>query len=189
MILMRLAAGLTLRTPEEEDAVRLFALIDANRAALEQWMPWLDQMQSVADALAYIRFSQDGNQNGRFLNLLLWEDERPVGVLCFFSLDQAQRRGEIGYWLDQACQGRGVMRHACAALVDYGFNQLNLYRIQIACATDNLPSRSLSEHLGFSLEGVLRGREWIGTRVLDHAIYGLLRPDWQASHTSPDRAT
>lgn len=180
MILIRLADGLSLQTPEEEDAERLFALIDANRQRLAQWMPWLDQMQSVSDGLAYIRFSQEGNSSGRFLNLLLWVEQQLVGVLCYFALEPSQRRGEIGYWLDQHWQGQGVMQRACAGLIDYGFTHLNLYRIQIACATDNLASRAVPEHLGFCFEGVLRGREWIGNRVLDHAIYGLLQPDWQA---------
>jgi len=183
MILIQAGDGITLETPEEDDAEVLFALINQNRAMLSQWMPWLQQMQSPEDSLAYIRFSSKGNQAGQFLNLLVWQHGEPIGVVCFFALEPAQRRGEIGYWLGQDWQGQGIMRQACKALIDYGFNALNLYRIQIACATENHASRALPEHLGFCLEGVLRGREWIGPRVCDHAIYGLLLPDWQAQQS------
>jgi len=179
------ADGMILREPEEADAEALFTLIDANRVALSRWMPWLDQMCDVNDSLAYVRFSREGNREQRFLNLLVWRDRRPVGVVCFFALEPTQHRAEIGYWLGSAWQGRGVMTQACAALIDYGFTSLDLYRIQIACAVDNQASRALPERLGFEFEGVLRGREWIGTQVLDHAIYGLLRPDWLARKLTP----
>ncbi|TDR77899.1 ribosomal-protein-serine acetyltransferase [Paludibacterium purpuratum] len=186
MMQIEVGEGIVLREPCEDDAERLFALIDDNRALLGQWMPWLDQMRDSADSLTYIRFSQEGNREGRFLNLLVWVDDEPAGVLCFFALEPTQRRSEIGYWLGTRWQGRGIMRRACQALIAFGFNALNLYRIQIACAVDNLPSRALAERLGFSFEGVLQGREWIGARVLDHAIYGLLLPTWRAQARQPD---
>lgn len=173
--------GICLSEPQEADAAALFALIDANRAALGRWMPWLDQMRGLEDSLRYVRFSLDGNREGRFLNLLLRVDGVAAGVLCFFAIEPSLRRCEIGYWLGQAWQGRGIMTRACAALIRYGFSHLDLYRIQIACATENLPSRAIPERLGFALEGVLRGREWIGERVLDHAVYGLLLPQWRAA--------
>jgi ribosomal-protein-serine acetyltransferase len=178
--LIRVTEDITLGEPQERDAAVLFSLIDANRAMLGEWMPWLDQMRSVEDSLAYIRFSLEGNLDKRFLNLLVWEKDQPVGVVCFFALEPALRRAEIGYWLGRNWQGRGIMQRSVAALIEYGFSQLNLYRIQIACAVDNQASRALPERLGFDLEGILRGREWIGERVVDHAIYGLLLPDWLA---------
>jgi ribosomal-protein-serine acetyltransferase len=180
MIQLTLDDGIVLREPCEDDVDSLFALIDANRALLGRWMPWLDQMRNRDDSLTYIRYSQEGNRAGRFLNLLVWVDNEPAGVLCFFSLEPAQRRSEIGYWLGARWQKRGIMSRACQALIDYGFTCLNLYRIQIACAVDNPPSRAVAERLGFTFEGVLYGREWVGARVLDHAIYGLLLPTWRA---------
>ncbi|MBV8046422.1 MAG: GNAT family N-acetyltransferase [Paludibacterium sp.] len=180
MIEIAVGDGIVLREPREDDADRLFALIDANRVLLGRWMPWLDYMRHDGDSLTYIRYSQEGNREGRFLNLLIWVDDEPAGVLCYFALEPAQRRSEIGYWLGQRWHGRGIMSRACQALIDYGFGHLNLYRIQIACAVDNLPSRALPERLGFTFEGVLHGREWVGERVLDHAIYALLLPAWRA---------
>jgi ribosomal-protein-serine acetyltransferase len=179
MITISPAEDLLLREPRDEDAAELFALIDANRIALGVWMPWLDQMRNMEDSLAYVRFSRDGNREGRFLNLLVWHHGQAIGVVCYFAIEPTQRRAEIGYWLGEAWQGRGMMTRACAALIEYGYTALDLYRIQIACAVDNQASRAVPLRLGFTLEGVLRGRECIGKRVLDHAIYGLLLPEWQ----------
>jgi ribosomal-protein-serine acetyltransferase len=173
--------GIVLDEPREEDAVALFTLIDGNRAELARWMPWLDQMRGVEDSLRYIHFSLEGNRDGRFLNLLVRVDGVAAGVLCFFAIEPSLRRCEIGYWLGREWQGRGIMTRACATLIRYGFDRLNLYRIQIACATENRQSRAVPERLGFTFEGVLRGREWIGERVLDHAVYGLLLPQWRAA--------
>ena len=173
--------GIVLDEPREDDAAGLFDLIDANRAELARWMPWLDQMRSIDDSLRYIHFSLDGNRDGRFLNLLVRVDGELAGVLCFFAIEPTQRRCEIGYWLGKDWQGRGIMTRACRALVGHGFSRLNFYRIQLACAADNRRSRAIAERLGFAFEGVLRGREWIGERVLDHAVYGLLLPQWRAA--------
>lgn len=172
--------GIVLCEPRERDAGPLFDLIDANRAELSRWMPWLEQMRHADDSLRYVRFSLEGNREGRFLNLLLQVRGELAGVLCFFAIEPSQRRCEIGYWLGRAWQGQGIMTRACAALIRHGFTRHDFYRIQIACATDNRSSRAVAERLGFAYEGVLRGREWVGERVLDHAVYGLLLPQWRA---------
>ncbi|HEY7883619.1 MAG TPA: GNAT family protein [Cellvibrionaceae bacterium] len=51
-------------------------------------------------------------------------------------------------------------------------------RIEIACATENIKSRTIAERLGFSLEGVSREREFLYRKYVDHAIYSLLATEY-----------
>jgi ribosomal-protein-serine acetyltransferase len=83
----------------------------------------------------------------------------------------------MGYWLDAAHQGKGIMTAACREMIKHAFQELDLHRVVIACATENLRSRAIPERLGFKLEGVARQSEWLYDHFVDHAIYALLRPD------------
>ncbi len=69
------------------------------------------------------------------------------------------------------------MTACCRALVADGFERWKLNRVTIECATDNTRSRAIPERLGFKLEGIVRGIEWLHDRYVDHAMYGLLKED------------
>ena len=104
-----------------------------------------------------------------------------VGVVGYLPIDRVNRCGEIGYWLAEGAQGRGVMTQCCRFVVRYGFLTLDLNRIQIAAGTENRDSRAIPERLGFQFEGVLRGRENLYGTFIDHAMYSLLRSDFDAA--------
>jgi ribosomal-protein-serine acetyltransferase len=72
------------------------------------------------------------------------------------------------------------MTQCCRFVVRYGFLTLDLNRIQIAAATENLESRAIPERLGFRLEGIMRARENLYGRFVDHAVYALLRGEFDA---------
>jgi ribosomal-protein-serine acetyltransferase len=98
----------------------------------------------------------------------------------FLPVDRVNLIGEIGYWLAPPLQGRGVMTQCCRFAVRYGFLTLDLNRIQIAAGTENLESRAIPERLGFTFEGILRGRENLYGTFVDHAMYSLLRSEFDA---------
>lgn len=161
------------------DADELFALTEANRAYLRQWLPWLDAVQSAADTRAFVQsvLRQMAEEQG--FGAAICHQGKIAGVIGYNSLDGANRIGTIGYWLGEAHQGQGLMTAACRALVHYGFAELGLNRQVIACATENHRSRRIPERLGFRPEGTLRQAEWLYDRYVDHHLYGCLKQDWQ----------
>jgi len=72
---------------------------------------------------------------------------------------------------------KGIMTECCRFLVGYGFRTLDLHRIQIPAATENYRSRAIPERLGFRFEGIMRGRENLYGKFVDHAMYALLRSE------------
>jgi ribosomal-protein-serine acetyltransferase len=73
------------------------------------------------------------------------------------------------------------MTQCCRFVVRYGFLTLDLNRIQIAAGTDNRESRAIPQRLGFTFEGILRERENLYGTFIDHAMYSLLRSEFDAA--------
>ena len=89
---------------------------------------------------------------------------------------------EIGYVLHPDLWGQGLMPEAVSALVDFGFTELELHKIEIAVYDHNPQSRRVAEKLGFSLETRLRKRKKIDGDYQDKLIFGLLREEWEEQH-------
>jgi len=167
-----------LRVLREDDAAELFVLTEANRAYLRRWLPWVDLVTSEEDSRSFIANVTTQREEGRGPTFGILCDGALAGVVGFLPVDRVNRIGEIGYWLAPAEQGRGVMTHSCRFVVRYGFLTLDLHRIQIAAGTENHVSRAVPERLGFKFEGILRARENLYGTFIDHAMYSLLRREF-----------
>jgi RimJ/RimL family protein N-acetyltransferase len=58
-------------------------------------------------------------------------------------------RNELGYWLDEACWGRGLATEAATAVRDFALDALGLKRLTSGHADDNADSGRVLEKLGF----------------------------------------
>ena len=179
MLEAELGEGRSLRQLDDADAEELFALIDANRAHLANWMPFVSQTHTIADSLAFIRAARRQAEENRGVQLAILRDERIIGVAGFHGIDWTRRSTSIGYWLAAAQQGSGTMTVAVAAMLDHAFGPWDLARVEIRAGVANRRSRAIPERLGFREEGVLRAAERIGTRVIDHAVYVMTAREWR----------
>jgi ribosomal-protein-serine acetyltransferase len=159
------------------DAAELFAVTAANRVYLRRWLPWLDAVQTEEHSREFVESAIEQRETGRGPIFAIAHEGAIVGVIGFHPIDRIHTVGEIGYWLAEVFQGRGIMTACCRFVVRYGFHTLDLNRIQIPAATGNVRSRAIPERLGFRFEGVLRGRENLYGTFVDHAMYALLRSE------------
>jgi ribosomal-protein-serine acetyltransferase len=188
---------LELRLLQISDAQELFALTDANRVYLRQWLPWLDYTNDVGDTHNFILSTlRQFAKRETLVTAICYLDRtipadnrRIVGIIGFNQIHWQDRSGFIGYWLAESYRGRGIMTTACAALIDYAFITLDLNRLVIACASENQRSRAIPERLGFRHEGMIPKAEWLYDRFVDHEIYGLLDREWQSGKTSSSIVT
>ena len=171
--------GIELRIIEERYAHALFALTDANRQMLRQWLPWVDQTHSVSDIVKFIRTSLNQYANNDGFQCGVWFRGELAGAVGYHLFDWKNRRTSIGYWLGERFQGAGLMTKAVRILTDYALIELKLNRVEIRCADGNDRSRAIPERLGFVHEGMIRETEWLNGRFLDHHVYGMLREEWE----------
>jgi len=163
---------------EEIHAESLFNLVNANRAHLREWLPWVDQMQSVANFVYYISDTKRRAADKTDFGYAIIIDKNIVGRIGLHHINQHNKIAEIGYWLADDQQGRGIITRCCTALINHGFTQLGLNRIEIKCATGNEKSRSIAEKLQFKQEGILREAELLNGKFIDLYLYAMLKKEW-----------
>lgn len=167
-----------LRLLELRHAEPLYALIEANRAYLRNWLPWVDGTRSPEDSRTFIESTRHQLAADAGFQAGIWHQDRLAGIIGFHALNRLHRSTSIGYWLDADMQGKGLMTKACEALVRHAFDDLGLNRVEIRAAVDNRKSRAIPERLGFQQEGVLRDAEWLYDRYADLVVYAMLAKDW-----------
>jgi len=107
-------------------------------------------------------------------------DGKLIGECSLFNLMPQSRRAEVGYTLAHEAWGKGYINEALVALLEFGFTQLGLNRVEADIDPRNVASARTLERLGFQREGLLRQRWIVGDEVSDTAIYGLLAHEWRA---------
>lgn len=105
-----------------------------------------------------------------------------LGSCGLFKWNRSWRSCSLGYELGPAAWGRGLMREALHAVLHWGFEQMELERVEAQIHPDNIASLKLAERLGFAQEGRLRQAGfWLGQRH-DLLQLGLLRQDFFQAH-------
>ncbi len=85
------------------------------------------------------------------------EGETPVGLIGINLGAKRYRRGEVWYTVHPQNWGKGIATEALSLVLEFGFDQLILHRIQAGCAVGNLGSIKVLEKVGMIREG--RGRQ------------------------------
>ncbi len=108
-------------------------------------------------------------------------DNELIGTCGYYDWHKTVRRAEIGYDLDPAYWGQGLMTEALRAVLQYGFEKMNLNRIQAIIDSRNTRSLNLVHRLGFKKEGVLRQNSYFDGQFRDDVCFSLLRKEWRQS--------
>jgi RimJ/RimL family protein N-acetyltransferase len=145
---------LVLRCYALDDVAAMDEVIPANKAHLETFLPWAREepvgterrTDLVTEFIAKYRAREDftmgifDRDTGAYLGGTGFHTRQGPGVL------------EIGYWLAETAQGRGLMTEAAAALARVAFSYAHAPRLEIRCEPANSRSRAIPARLGFALE-------------------------------------
>ncbi len=109
------------------------------------------------------------------------ENNEVLGWAGYHSWAQQHHRAELFYSLKKdEFKRKGYMSEALQPILEYGKNQMDLYRIEAFVAIDNIPSNRLMEKFGFQKETTLKHRYQFGDEVDTDNFYSLLpNPKYQ----------
>jgi ribosomal-protein-serine acetyltransferase len=172
----------SMRSLTVDDADEMFALVEANRARLEPWMGWAPQTKSADDVRRFIERARASEHDVEANGLMV--DGAIAGAMGM-SVDRLEDKGEIGYWIDERFEGRGLITSGARLFLDHGFGEFGLHRISIHAAVGNHRSRAVPERLGFTQEGVFRGACKTAAGYLDLVVYAMLAAEWRDAAGRP----
>lgn len=106
----------------------------------------------------YLNVVQNQYHEGQFYDWgLVWKETgKMIGTCGFTSFDINNNSGEIGYVLNPAYWGKGVAAEAALAVMEFGFKELKLHRIEAKFILGNDRSLRVMEKIGMTFEGYQR---------------------------------
>lgn len=152
---------LRLRRPQESDGSAIEPLIndyDIANASVTIPYPYPD-----GEAELYLNRAQVmWDDEDRYSFIITDKETDAVMGLIFLHINHHDNSAEVGYWLGRPFWGGGYMTEALKAMLQFGFEELNLNRIQASYFSDNLASERVMEKVGMIHEGTFRqaGRKW-----------------------------
>ena len=111
-------------------------------------------------------------------------EDRLIGICGFNHWSFEHEHAELAYDLDPRYWGRGYMRRAVNACLEWAFGS-GFNRIFAYAMTSNLRSIAVLERCGFEREGTLREFRIARGTARDFHLYGLLRKDFARNDRSP----
>ena len=101
-----------------------------------------------------------------------------IGQIAYFLVDSKNHFAEIEYCIGSSYQRNGLATEATKAVIHYGFDNMNLHKVQICHKSINLPSRKVIEKCGFVYEGTLRDFFYIDGQYVDRLYYSILKKEF-----------
>lgn len=92
---------------------------------------------------------------------------------------QGNDRAEVGYWVGEVFWGNGYATEALKRVIQFGFEEMHLHRIQAMYFSFNPASRRVMDKAGMTFEGVLRDYLCKGDKYISVGVCSILRREWR----------
>lgn len=169
---------LILRGMRVSDADDMYAY--ACRPSVTEFLTWSPH-QSVEETREYLTYVGQRYRTGDFYDwaVLHRESGHMIGTCGFTSFNCPADSAEIGYVLNPAYQGQGYATEAVRRVLSFGFEELQLHRIEAHFIEGNHASRRLMERVGMTLEGYARESMRIKGRYRTVGTCAILRQEFR----------
>ncbi|NDV47729.1 N-acetyltransferase [Paludibacter sp. 221] len=170
-------AQITLKEISLDEVQPIFTTLVRERNYFSEWLPFVEYTKEVSDTLMFVEQTIHGDPNN--LTCAIYFENQFVGLVGLKDTDVSNNKTEIGYWLSEGFQKRGIMTRACRAIIEYAFDEMGMNRVQLKAATGNIKSQQVAERLGFKREGIEREGELHSRGYVDLVVFGVLKSEWK----------
>jgi ribosomal-protein-alanine N-acetyltransferase len=152
------AGAVLLRPPRRRDAGEWSAARNRNREWLQPWEPtsassWRAR-SSKASWSSLVSTLRANARAGTAIPLVIVYGGRLVGQVNASNIFRGVlRSASVGYWIDSAVAGRGIMPTSVALMIDHLLGPVGLHRVEINIRPENTNSLRVVEKLGLRQEG------------------------------------
>jgi ribosomal-protein-alanine N-acetyltransferase len=168
---------LILKKIEVKDATSIL-----NIFSNEEVMKYYGQfpIKSIEEAKSLITIFDENLKNNKGIRwgILLKEENRIIGTCGYHNWNKKHSRAEIGYELSMDSWGKGYIKEALGAIIGYGYEVMNLNRIEAVVYPENKASIKSLINQGFKKEGVLEEYAFFRNAYQDLIMFSLLKKNW-----------
>ena len=169
-------ADISLRPYAVADALDVCQAVHESLNELMPWMPWCHPNYSLQDSRTWLEGQVKAFQAGTaFEFAIVSSGGRYLGGCGVNDIGQANRRGNIGYWVRTSEARRGVATAAVRLAYQWAMVNTNLIRLEILIAVGNIASQRVAEKAGAVREGTLRKRLLLHDEPHDAVMFSLIR--------------
>ena len=146
----------------------------------QQAFTWFG-FETEQDFRKFHTLCRPGGNDYRSFMLFLIEDPETGAIAgsCNYHLwNKEHARAEVGYMVQEPYRQRGLARAALSLVLQYGFELMELNRVEAFVGPHNTPSLRLMNHFGFVREGQLREHYRKGDRVEDSVCFSILKKEY-----------
>ena len=164
---------LVLRKFEYTDVPAFFEV--RSNAQIMQYIarPLAKTLNDAADLIKVINDLLNSN-SGITWCISLKNTNEFIGSIGFWRIEKENYRAEIGYLLNPAFQGSGLMQEAIKTVIQYGFGVMNLHSMQANVSPGNAGSIKLLEKNNFMREAYFKENYFHNGAFADTIVYTLL---------------
>jgi len=164
---------ITIRQFEPDDAAEFTSACLESIDTVGKWMPWCHSGYKLEEAADWISICSKEFKAGTSYDLGIFRntDSILVGSIAINQLNTNHRIGNIGYWVRESLQNQGYAGQAVDLIREYGFNHLQLVRLEIVVLEENTASKRVAEKTGAEFECIAKSRLMHDGRARSAAIY------------------
>lgn len=163
----------------EDDALEFYHLVERNRVRLSYFPNILKANKDLNSAKTLIIERIGLSEKREFFTFVIIDNmtDEVVGAIFLYNFDWIIAKAEMGFFLDNNFEGKGIITKSAFHVINYCFSILGLNKIFMRISMENISSKRVAEKSGFVIEGVLR-KEFMmpDGELIDMAYYGLLKP-------------
>ncbi len=146
---------LILRKLETTDINDLFEILSSERVTKYYGKYPMKNLSEAEDLILKFHKAFSEQKSIRW-GIELKEINRIIGTCGFHCWNKNHFRAEVGYELGEVFWNKGYATEAISDILKYGFELMNLKRIEAIVYPENKPSEKLLLNLGFEHEGLLK---------------------------------
>lgn len=166
-----------MRPPKFSDAPILEKYI--NDKLVSQWMLNVPYPYPRGDFKKWVRKTLKEIKNKKVISFIIVLNKEPVGGVGFCKIEWKHKKAELGYWLAKKYWNQGIMTEAIKLVLDFGFKQLKLNRIEASHFRQNQGSKRVQGKCGLKLEGIARQGIFKNGKFYDDVRRAILASDYK----------
>jgi len=177
---LEVTPNISLHPIQLEDAPVIFQVVDNQRDYLGKWLPFVPLTKEQKNTENFINSVINTPEDKREHTFVIRYNGEFAGIIGYRGTDRQNKKTELGYWLSESYQGKGIITQAVRFLIEFTFNELDMNRLMIRCAIGNEKSKKIPRSLNFKFEGVERAGELLSDgNFADLEVYSLLKGEAQ----------